>query len=226
MQTKFMKSLLLASALIPAAVVAQDGQGSGNPQSKTPAELSVQARAQLELMLERAAARDLPAQAIENRVAEGLAKGASETAILASAGRVLAHLETSSSVLVAAGRQPSDEETTRGANALARGVTAAQLEVLAGGTPNERSLVTALEVLTELSARGVPVEKALARIQTIIDSRGTDAAITALTNPGAVGLGIAAEAKAAGQATGAAGGAGRGNVGVSATVTVGRGGHE
>ena len=221
------KSLLLALALIPAGALAQ-GQGSGTPQSKTPDELSVQARAQLELFFERAEARSLPVQAIENRVAEGLAKGASETAILASAGRVLAHLEASSSALVAGGAQPSAEATTRGAAAMERGVTSAQIEALAEGTPNERSLVKALEVLTDLAARGVPVDKALARIQEIVAARG-EAGLAGLTNPGSIGLDIAAQAKIDGQARGAAASDGRGNVGVGSTVTgtvtVGRGGH-
>lgn len=227
MRNTLTKSLFLALALAPAAAFAQTGQGSGTPQSKTPDELSAQARAQLELFFERAESRSLPSQAIENRVAEGLAKGASETAIVASAGRVLAHLEASSSAMIAAGRSPSSEETTRGANAMERGVTSAQIEALAEGTPNERSLVTALEVLTDLAARGVPVDKALARIQAIIDARGTDAGLVALTNSGAIGLDIAAQARIDGQARGAAASDGRGNVGgsVSGTVTVGRGGH-
>jgi hypothetical protein len=115
------------------------------------------------------------------RVAEGEAKGASETAILVSVNAVHAKLETTQRALVRAGREPKPEEIEHGAGALERGVTEAQLSAMAASTPMDRSLGVAFDVLTQLSAGGIPVTNALAQIQAKLDARAPDSALLSLT---------------------------------------------
>jgi hypothetical protein len=110
--------------------------------------LSAAARADLEIVLQKAKQHALPTEAIQNRVAEGLAKGASEAQVVLAASALEARLEAAQRVMLRAGReQPSAGEVERGAGAMERGVTEAQLAALVEHTPSERSLVVSLDVL-------------------------------------------------------------------------------
>ncbi len=196
-----MKSLklMLAICTLPAALLAQQaatGQDSTATRSRTtveaksqgsinaaiPGSLSADGRADLEVVLQKAREHALPVQAIQNRVAEGLAKGASEAQIILAASALEARLEASQRAMVRAGReQPTADEVQGGAGAMERGATEAQIRVLVEHTPSDRSLVVAFDVLSALAADGRPVGQALAQIQGKLDSRANDAAIISLT---------------------------------------------
>ena len=144
--------LILALTVVPALAA---GQASAGAQAETraqagitvergdspriPAGFSADTRARLEAMIETARRKSLPAKPMTDRMAEGQAKGAGESQIVAAAATTLAQLELSQSALIRAGRErPSEEDVARGAQIIARG-----------------------EVLTDLTARGVPVDRAL-----------------------------------------------------------------
>jgi hypothetical protein len=203
-----MRSSILSLALLvaPATLVAQaSGSGTGDARTSAsasasakvavnfepPREFSAEGRAKLETMYKDARSKELPPEPMARRVAEGQAKGASEVAILAAVEKVRVNLESTHSAMLRAGRAPSHEETAAGAAALERGFTTAQLEAVAKRTPNERSLAVAFDVLTDLSARGVPVNNALAQVQAKLDARASDAALRSLTAnvTGTVGIG-------------------------------------
>ena len=105
----------------------------------------------------------------------------------------------------------------RGGYAIERGYTSAQVEAIAKSTPSDRSLVVAFDVLTELVARGVASEDALAQVQSKLEARADDAQIqglvTAAANANAnANLGVGAKGAVdtgtkAGAALGAAAGA-------------------
>ena len=123
--------------------------------------------------------------------------------------------------MVRAGRaKPQREEVARGSQAMEQGATEAQIEALVKHAPSDRSLVVAFDVLTKLSARGVPVDNALAQVQSKLDARATDDALGSLV-AGANAQG-AAHAQGNGVAGSAAAGAnvvGKAAAGVTGAVT-------
>ncbi|HSE50747.1 MAG TPA: hypothetical protein VLB00_01065 [Gemmatimonadales bacterium] len=172
--------LVLALTLAPAVVAAQAETGAqadaraqtaitarrGDP-PRIPEEFSADTRARLTAMLDIARRKNLPAEPMHDRIAEGQAKGAAESEIVAASSNTLAQLELSQLALVRAGRErPSDAEVSRGAQLLARGASSAQLTALAGREPAERRLDVALEVLLDLTAQGMPVDRAFAAVET------------------------------------------------------------
>jgi len=172
--------LVFALTLAPAVAAAQaetDAQANARAQAaltarrgdppRIPEEFSADTRARLTAMLDIARRKNLPAEPMHDRIAEGRAKGAAESEIVAASATTLAQLELSKSALVRAGRErPSDAEVSRGAQLLARGASSAQLTALAGREPAERRLEVALEVLLDLTAQGMPVDRALAAVET------------------------------------------------------------
>lgn len=223
----------LVIALTPAALLAQ-AQGGAHAQSQTKASAELkggsgmQTSASTSVDAEVAVARErgLPTQPIRRRAAEGRAKGATEAQVAFAARRMRANLEVAHDAMVRAGRtHPSDEETERGAYAIERGYTRAQIEVLAHSAPSDRSLVVAFDVLTRLVARGVASSTALAQVQSKLESRASDAQITALASSNAlihvgVGRGPQSGAAATGNAAvGAAAGATKGAATASGAVS-------
>lgn len=172
--------LIFALTLAPAVAAAQaetGAQADARAQAaltarradppRIPEEFSADTRARLTAMLDIARRKNLPAEPMHDRIAEGQAKGAAESEIVAASSNTLAQLELSQSALVRAGRErPSDAEVSRGAQLLARGASSVQLTALAGREPAERRLDVALEVLLDLTAQGMPVDRALAAVQT------------------------------------------------------------
>jgi len=178
--------VILALTVAPAFAAAQ-AQGSAEVETRAqagitvergespriPGGFSAETRARLEAMIETARRKSLPAEPMTDRIAEGRAKGASESQIVAATATTMAQLELSQSALIRAGREPpSEEEVARGAQIIARGASTAQLTALAGREPSERRLEVALETLTELIARGVPVDRALAVIGSVSGPAG------------------------------------------------------
>jgi len=179
--------LVFALTLAPAVAVAQAETG---PQAdvraqaaltarrgdslRIPEEFSADTRARLTAMLDIARRKNLPEEPMHDRIAEGQAKGAAESEIVAASATALTQLELSKSALVRAGRErPSDVEISRGAQLLARGASSVQLTALAGREPAERRLDVALDVLLDLTAQGMPVDRALAAVETAVAAAGT-----------------------------------------------------
>jgi len=218
-------TLAIAFILVPALVAAQQ-TSSPDPAKDRPlvkGEFSVETRARLEGMFRTAEQKDLPTEPMQDRVSEGEAKGAAEGRIVSAAAEVMSQLELAQSALVRAGREPSGEEIARGGSVIARGATQAELEAFAREAPSERSLVVAFEVLSDLMARGISVDNALAQIGSRLEARASDTQLRAL------GLELSSQAQAG---AGLAGGLGLGRAGsetasvtgvVSSTLGIGLG---
>lgn len=180
------QSTATATAKMPEASAAARANTTTKMDFRAPKSFSAEGSAKLEAMYAEASEHKVPREPIARRVAEGEAKGASETAILASAGRVKTNLEATNDAMVSAGRtHPTDAECERGASAMERGVTKAQIAAIAKSSPGDRSLVVAFDVLTKLAANGVPVAQAVARVQSNLGSGASDAAIAALVTSSA-----------------------------------------
>lgn len=187
-------TIILALSLVPTVLVAQAAGSSqervkseakvetkAEGQTSVPTGFTAESRARLEATFSVAREKGLPEEPIRNRMAEGRAKAASEAQIVTAAEQVVTRLESSQRAMLRAGRdEPQDEEVARGAQAMERGATEAQLETLVRHAPADRSLVVAFEVLSELSARGLPTEHALARVAARLDARASDAALVEL----------------------------------------------
>ncbi|MDB4899257.1 MAG: hypothetical protein JWN53_1065 [Gemmatimonadetes bacterium] len=253
-----MKKITLAVAVMlvaaPLIARAQSARGSVNVESHARVDassqpssqeseprrttLSADGQAKVDANLRAARARHLPEQPIRERVAEGSAKGASEVQIVAASGRALAELQASSDAMARAGRTtPSGEETTRGAQLLARGYTIGQLEAVARRAPSDRSLVVAFETLASLQARGVSTTRAATQVESTLGARATDAQLhdlainggAATQVDGAFGGGRTAGSVSGGAAAGIAGaangvaGSAAAGEGAGAAATLGRG---
>jgi hypothetical protein len=176
------------SASAAAAAKAERASVAGAAQATTatnasadiPASYSAESRAKLNATFAAARKRDVPEQPIRDRIAEGRAKAASEAQVVLAAQRTEARLEAAQEAMVRAGRKPTDGEMTRGEHAMARGATEVQIEAIAKQTPPDRSLEVALDVLTELQARGVATDRAVAQIVGKLEARASDAAIREL----------------------------------------------
>lgn len=202
---------VLLLSLAPAILAAQSATATTTTtaQADIPSSYSAQSRASLTATFNAARQRDLPEQPIRDRIAEGRAKGASEGQVVLAAHRAEARMEAAQSAMVRAGRRPTDAEVSRSEHAMARGATEVQVEAIARRTPPERSLEVALEVLTELQARGVSTERAVAQITSRLEARASDAAIRELAvnanaNAGVNAAVAAPNAGANASATGAA----------------------
>ena len=168
-------TIALILAFAPGYLAAQSepaGQTESKPASPPQQQsgFSAETRVRLEAMFRAAREQSLPTQPMADRVAEGQAKGASEAQIIAATQRIEGQLSASHDALLRAGReQPTDAEVTQGAQLIARGASSAQLEALARQQPSEHRLQVAFQVLTDLAARGIPVNRALEVIGAKLD---------------------------------------------------------
>lgn len=218
------------SASAAAAAKAERASVAGAAQATTttnasadiPASYSAESRAKLNATFAAARKRDVPEQPIRDRIAEGRAKAASEAQVVLAAQRTEARLEAAQEAMVRAGRKPTDGEMTRGEHAMARGATEVQIEAIAKQTPPDRSMEVALGVLTELQARGVATDRAVAQIVSRLEARASDAAIRELAvnangNAG-VNASVGAPATKAGAGVNATGAAAATTTGAGAAV--------
>jgi hypothetical protein len=198
-------SMIVALSVVPAVAVAQQQvtatahtEARARAAASSETRLSAESRAQLEATFAAARERNLPEEPIRNRVAEGQAKAASEAQIVLAARRMEARLEATQEAMVRAGRsRPADAEVERGAQAMERGATAAQIEALVRHSPSDRSLVVSFDVLSRLASSGIAVDRAVAQIGAKLDARASDNVIAQLAGSANVGV--------VGAATGAAG---------------------
>ena len=185
-----------ALALAPVTALAQSSSAQANARASVaahasapvPSDFSASGRARLEATYARAQREHVPESAIADRVDEGETKGASEHAILAAAARVETNMESARAAMIAAGRQPDDDDVRAGAYAMERGVTQAQIRTMARHAPPNRSLAVALNTVTELNENGMQLNSALTEVQGKLDAHASDAAITSLVTRGKAGV--------------------------------------
>lgn len=215
-----MRASVLTTVLVcvPAIVVAQQGSASTQAQASAkasaqtnvavPSTYSADARTKIDAAFQAAKAKSLPDQPLQERLAEGQAKGASEAQVVAAVQGVEGRLEASQSAMVHAGRtQPQQDEIVAGAQAMERGASSAQVESLIKHAPADRSLAVAFTVLAKLAATGEPVDNAIATIGAKLDAGAGDDVVASLVGGAGASVGApkSANPPAAGDKGAAAG---------------------
>jgi hypothetical protein len=127
-----------------------------------------------------ARARQLPAEALENRALKFAAKGVAAASIERSVNEQADRMDAARSALVAGGRSPAGDEIEAGAEVIRKGVDRSAVSLLAKTTPSGRSLAVPLFVIGSLADRGVPVSEALQRVLTRLQQKATDADLEAM----------------------------------------------
>lgn len=128
-----------------------------------------------------ARAHELPADALEQRALKFAAKGVAPAAIERSVAEQADRMAAARAALQnARGEKPGSDEVEAGAEAIRQGIDGASVSALARSAPSGRSLAVPLYVLANLSARGLPADEALARVQERLAARATDAELEEL----------------------------------------------
>jgi hypothetical protein len=136
-------------------------------------EVALEAGQRIQLALERAESAGIPRTLLENRLAEGRAKGVSEERISAVMEARLETLLRARSLIGERDGALDPTELAAAGAALEAGVSAEALAALRGRAPAEQRTV-AITVLTELVQRGLASEIALERVQLALSRRGGD----------------------------------------------------
>lgn len=137
-----------------------------------------------------ARARELPAQAIENRVLKFAARGVASADIEQSVIQQVERMSNAKGLLESARptERPSADEIDAGGEALRQGVDGAAVSELAKSAPSGRSLAVPLFVIGSLVERGLPSDEALARVRDRMLARASDAELEGMApgrNPAA-----------------------------------------
>jgi len=123
-----------------------------------------------------ARARQLPAEALENRALKFAAKGVDAASIERSVSEQAARMEVARSAIAGSRQSKADgDEIEAGAEALRKGMVAGSIELLARSAPSGRSLAVPLFVIASLTDRGLPSDQAVQRVLSRLQARASDA---------------------------------------------------
>lgn len=166
--------LFLGSSLI--ATVASGQAGAVNPSARLREVLPADVAERVLARIAEARARQLPAEALENRALKFAAKGVAARDIERSLAEQAERMEVVRSAIAAGrGGMPHGDEIEAGAEALRKGVDGAEVTRLARAAPKGRSLAIALFVIGSLTDRGLPSDEALERVLARLGSNASDA---------------------------------------------------
>lgn len=204
-----MHAMTTMTVLLAAMAIANEAEGQVQGQASAGARVTAESRSQAEprpdageeasrsgggsldvqAILRATAESGLPNQPVSRIVAEGRAKGVSETEVAEAALRTHARLLLAREALNdGGGREASPQEISLGAEALLRGAAPSDLERLGDAAPEGRSLEASLEALVSLQGRGPSAADAASSVAAGL------AASVAGSASAAVGSGAAAAA--------------------------------
>jgi hypothetical protein len=166
--------LLLATALVvqPASAQVPARDPSTRLREVLPADVAQRVLARIA----DARARQLPAQALENRALKFAAKGVNPNDIERSVNEQAQRMEGARFFLsTGRGSTPAADEIEAGAEAMRKGVDGSSVALLAKTAPSGRSLAVPLFVIGSLTDRGLSSDDALRRVLTRLQSRASDA---------------------------------------------------
>ena len=122
-----------------------------------------------------ARARQLPAEALENRALKFAAKGVDPKDIERSVNEQAQRMDNARSALASGrGSNPAGDEIEAGAEAMRKGVDGASVALLAKKAPSGRSLAVPLFVIGSLTDRGVASDQALQSVLDRLNARASD----------------------------------------------------
>jgi len=172
-QIKSLAVLILAVALSAQGSIAQTP--ARDPSARLREVLPADVAQRVLARIAEARARQLPAEALENRALKFAAKGVDPKSIERSVNEQAARMDTARSAL-ASGRKstPSGDEVEAGAEAIRKGVDGASVSLLAKSAPSGRSLAVPLFVIGSLTDHGLSSADALQRVLTRLKDRASD----------------------------------------------------
>jgi hypothetical protein len=166
--------LLLATALVvqPSSAQVPARDPSTRLREVLPADVAQRVLARIA----DARARQLPAQALENRALKFAAKGVNPNDIERSVNEQAQRMEGARFFLsTGRGSTPAADEIEAGAEAMRKGVDGAEVSRLAKSAPRDRSLAVPLFVIGSLTDRGLSSDQALDRVLARLNQRASDA---------------------------------------------------
>ena len=166
-------ALVLAIALSAQGSIAQTP--ARDPSARLREVLPADVAQRVLARIAEARARQLPAEALENRALKFAAKGVSPKDIERSVNEQAARMETARTAL-GSGRtsNPAGDEIEAGAEAIRKGVDELSVSLLARSAPSGRSLAVPLFVIGSLTDRGLSSSDALQRVLARINARASD----------------------------------------------------
>ena len=175
-----MQKLVLAAMLVIATGSASAQTPAHDPSATLGSALPADVAQRVLARIADARARQLPAQALEHRALELVAKGASADRVEQCVNRHANAMQVAKNALVQArGRASSDDEVAAGAEIVARGVDGQTVAELARIAPADRPIAVPLYVLGALMERGLPMQTAIDRVSAGLANRATDAELEA-----------------------------------------------
>ena len=168
MSTRILTVLLLALAVMPRSLGAQQSRLDGRVDART--------RAAVERIIDSARVAGLPAEPLVDKTLEGAMKGAESSRIISAVSALSRRLAAARGAL---GAGTGDAELVAAAGALSVGVSPATLVRLRDAS-GEASVATPLVVLSDLVARGVPADTASAALIALAARGASDDAYLAL----------------------------------------------
>jgi hypothetical protein len=166
--------LLLATVLVVHPVTAQIP--AKDPSTRLREVLPADVAQRVLARIADARARQLPAQALENRALKFAAKGVDPQDIERSVNEQAQRMEIARIALSSGrGSVPAGDEVEAGAEAMRKGVDAPSVSLLAKRAPSGRSLAVPLFVIGSLADRGLPSDEALQRVLARLQARASDA---------------------------------------------------
>jgi hypothetical protein len=188
----------LALLLLSASLVATQATGqvaAVDPSARLRQVLPADIAERVLARIADARARQLPAEAMENRALKFAAKGVPARDIERSLAEQAERMGVARNAIASGrGGVPDGEEIEAGAEAMRKGVDGAQVSTLARTAPKGRSLAIPLFVIGSLTDRGLASDEALARVLSRLESNASDAELERLPGdlpPQAAGRGNA-----------------------------------
>lgn len=162
-------------ALFGGGAEASAQASSGDVSTRLKQVLPADVAARVLAVIAKARARDLPAEALENRALKFAAKGVSADAIERSVVEQEVRMEKAKDLLERArGHKPAGDEVEAAAEAMRKGVDGAKVSDLAKSAPSGRSLAVPFYVIGSLIDRGVGSAAALNRVEDRLRARASD----------------------------------------------------
>jgi hypothetical protein len=175
-----MNPIRIFTALMLALVLAPRSSGAqvpaGDPSARLRAVLPADVAQRVLARIAQARARQLPADALENRALKFAAKGVDPINIERSVNEQASRMEVSKAALASARpATPAGDEIDAGAEAIRKGVDGSSIGFLAKNAPSGRSLAIPLFVIGSLTDRGLSSDDALKRVLARLKARASDA---------------------------------------------------
>ena len=175
------KSAALAFASLLAAAVVEAQAPSRDALARLKEVLPADVAARVLTKIAEANARNLPADALANRALKFAAKGVNPSDIERSISEQAVRMDIARNALASGrGSQPAGDEIEAGAEAMRKGVDAAEVSALAKSAPSGRSLAVPLFVIGSLTDRGLSSDDALKSVLARLQGRASDADLEAM----------------------------------------------